>query len=97
MSTLNVRQLDPPTHLLQFDANSAKIQYVSDPETLFWSKSTLYHKGYEKYKLFDLNLLNDMFSIPSTYLFFLGGGGDLFDSTIIGTTLLICFCHFAVK
>ena len=75
MSTLNVRQLDPPTHLLQFDANSAKIQYVSDPETLFWSKSTLYHKGYEKYKLFDLNLLNDMFSIPSTYLFFFGGGG----------------------
>ena len=91
VSTLNVRQLDPSTHLLQFDANSAKIQYMSDPKTLFWSKSTLYNKGYEKYKLFDLNPLNDMFSIPSTYLFW----GGLFDSTIIGTTLLICFCHFA--
>ena len=31
MSNLNVRELDPPTRLHQFDANCGKIQYVSDP------------------------------------------------------------------
>ena len=54
MSNLNVIKLDPPMHLHQFDANSGKIQYVCDPKTLLWSKSTFYHKGYKKYKLFDL-------------------------------------------
>ena len=31
MSNLNVRQLDSPTRLHQFDANCGTIQYVSDP------------------------------------------------------------------
>ena len=30
MSNLYVRELDPRTHLQQFDANCGKIQYVSD-------------------------------------------------------------------
>ena len=34
MSNLNVRELDPPTHLHQFDANSGNVQYMSDPKTL---------------------------------------------------------------
>ena len=35
MSNLNTRVLDPLTHLQQFDANSGKVRYVSDPLTLF--------------------------------------------------------------
>ena len=31
MSSLNVRELDPPSHLPQFDAECGKIQYVSGP------------------------------------------------------------------
>ena len=31
MSNLYLRELDPPTHLQQFDANCGKIRYVSDP------------------------------------------------------------------
>ena len=34
MSNLNVRELDPPTPLHQFDANSGKIQYMSEPKSL---------------------------------------------------------------
>ena len=34
MSDLIVRELDPPTHLHQFDGNSEKIQYVNDPKTV---------------------------------------------------------------
>ena len=32
MSNLYVRELDPRTHLQQFDANCGKIRYVSDPK-----------------------------------------------------------------
>ena len=32
VSNLNTTELDPPTHSCQFDANCAKIQYVSDPK-----------------------------------------------------------------
>ena len=31
MSNFNVRELDPPTHLRQFDANYGNIQYVCEP------------------------------------------------------------------
>ena len=31
VANLNVRELDPPTHLPQFDENCGKIRYVSDP------------------------------------------------------------------
>ena len=42
MPNLNVRELNLPTHLQQFDGNSEKIQYVSSPKTLLWSISILY-------------------------------------------------------
>ena len=35
---LNIRELDPPTHLHQFDANCRKIHYMSDPLQTFKTK-----------------------------------------------------------
>ena len=36
MKNLNISELDPPTHLCQFDVKCGKIQYVRDP----YSKKT---------------------------------------------------------
>ena len=65
MSNLNqCQRARPPTHLHRFDANSVKIPYVSDHKVLIWSKSIFYHKGYGKYKLFDLT---DFISVLPTF------------------------------
>ena len=58
MSNLNIRELDPPTHLRQFDANCWKVRYVSEIKDAICSTSifawvmTLDHEPYDNFHHF---------------------------------------------